>query len=137
MNEEIDRTKPVIPYGCEQCPQNNRIGALPKSETRGTEDSAPPLSREVLGGESFVPRASRALQNKGYSYLFVLMITAFMGLQSIDLKFNKTDQWAFSTKEVPFTIVAPGLLLIAGVMGLDISAIALSLGRVLVSKSED
>lgn len=107
--EKIDRSEPVIPYGCEQCPLNNSKGVLPK----------------------------RALQNKGYSYLFIFLITGFMGFQSIDLKFNKTDQWAFATKEVPLTVVAPGLLLIAGVMGLDISVIALALGRVLVSKSED
>lgn len=106
--EEIDRSEPVIPYGCEQCPLNNSKTPLPKGK----------------------------VQNKGYSYLFVFLITGFMGFQSIDLKFNKTDQWVFATKEVPLTIVAPGLLIIAGVMGLDISAIALSLGRVLVSKSE-
>lgn len=105
MDEEIkiDRTKPVIPYGCEQCPQNN---------------------------SSSVPKK---IQNKGYSYLIVFLITGFMGLQSVDLKFNKTDQWAFSTKEVPFTVVVPGLVLIAGIMGLDISAIALNLGNVLAS----
>lgn len=95
---EIDRSKPVIPYGCEQCP--NRV------------------KKEV---------------SKGYSYLIVGMISAFMGFQSIDLKFNKTDQWVFATKEVPFTVVVPGLFLIAGVLGLDTSAIALGISNALSS----
>lgn len=95
---EIDRSKPVVPYGCEQCPNRNK--------------------RDL---------------NKGYSYLIVGIISAFMGFQSIDLKFNKTDQWVFATKEVPFTVIVPGLIMIAGVLGLDTSAIAQGITNTLSS----
>jgi hypothetical protein len=112
---EIDRTKPVVPYGCEQCPNKSSINCAVEID------------------QALVSRTDRTSQGRGYSYLIVFIISAFMGFQSIDLKFNKTDQWVFSTKEVPFTIVAPGLIFIAGVMGLDTSAIALGIGNVLTS----
>lgn len=113
--EEIDRTKPVVPYGCEQCPNKSSINCAVEIE------------------KTSMSRTDGTSQGRGYSYLIVFVISAFMALQSIDLKFNKNDSWEFSTKEVPFTIVAPGLIFIAGVMGLDTSAIALGIGNVLTS----
>jgi hypothetical protein len=98
---KIDRSQPVVPYGCEQCPNQK--------------------TRQL---------------DKGYSYLTVFLISAFMAFQSIDLKFNKTDQWVFATKEVPLTVVLPGLVVIAGILGLDTSAIALGIGKALSSGKE-
>ncbi len=111
----LDKTESVVPYGCEQCPN--------KSSTN--------CAVEIQ--KASVSRTDERSQGRGYSYLIVFVISAFMGLQSIDLKFNKNDSWVFSTKEVPFTVVVPGLVLIAGVMGLDTSAIALGIGNILTS----
>lgn len=82
------------------------------------------------------PNRNPKQMGKGYSYLFAIALTTFLGFQAIHFKAD-SDHWEISLSPVPVQIWIPGVTLIASVLGLDTDKLAEALGVLLSGKRDE
>ena len=70
---------------------------------------------------------------KGYSYLLAIAVTVVLGFSSIDAAYSKSDGWVLKTKNLPLSVILPGLLLVGSSLGINTDPLAQGLATFLSS----
>lgn len=68
---------------------------------------------------------------KGYSFLFAIALTALLGFSGLQFRYSQEKGVDISSRDIPLVILIPGVLLIAGALGINTDPIAQVLGAFL------
>jgi hypothetical protein len=79
------------------------------------------------------PNRTQKQLGKGYSYLFVIVMTGFLASQAVSLKASN-ERWEINLSPIPTPIYITGVGLIASALGLNTDKLAAVLGAALSGK---
>lgn len=81
------------------------------------------------------PNRSKKM-GKGYSYFLALVLTMFLGSQSLRVKVDGNG-WEVGVEPIPMTVFIPGIAVIASVLGFETDPIMSAFGALLTKGEKD
>ena len=81
------------------------------------------------------PNRSKKM-GKGYSYFLALVLTMFLGSQSLRLKVDGNG-WEIGVEPVPMHVFIPGIAVIASVLGFETDRLMSGFGGLLTKGEKD
>lgn len=94
------------------------------------------LLPEEIQTEFIKPMASSKPKiGKGNSLLYALVVSIFLGWQSIDISRTRDDGWSFRSKHVPVEILTPCLVFMGLALGINVSEAITSIALAVTQNS--